>query len=242
TKLEALQSAVGDFVAAPSDAGLTACRTAWLEAHRVYGQAEISRFYGGPMDKAPGGMNEWPIDESFIDYTARGPGGVINDPSTDPQIAPQVLAEADEKGGTENLSTGFHAIEFLLWGERADQTQGPGTRPFTDFVDGGTAQNQGRRRDYLRVATSMLLDDMRGLEADWDLTDAQTYGSQFLALDPHEALTRMYRGFSQMAISELAYERLDDPLISRNPKDEESCFSETTWDDLVNNAIGVQNV
>ena len=49
----------------------------------------------------------------------------------------------------------------------------------------------------------MLLDDMRGLDAQWDLTRAGTYGAGFVAMDPHDALTKIFRGFSQMAISEL---------------------------------------
>ena len=89
----------------------------------------------------------------FIDYTtANAEGGIINDPAHYPQLTATVLASADEKGGIENLSTGFHAIEFLLWGQRPDQTQGPGQRPYTDYVDGGTAANQARRRTYLQVA------------------------------------------------------------------------------------------
>ncbi len=242
TQLQTLDTKIGAFVAAPSASGLADCQSAWLAAHSVYGQSEISRFYGGPLDQAQGAMNEWPIDESFIDYTTVTPdGGIINDPTDYPQITPQVLSTADEKGGAENLSTGFHAIEFLLWGERPDQTQGPGTRPYTDFVDGGTAKNQDRRRTYLQTASSLLLDDMRGVDGDWDLTNASTYGSQLIAGDPHAALTNIFRGFSQMAISELYYERLNDPMVSQNPKDEESCFSESTYNDLVANALGIEN-
>ena len=115
-------------------------------------------------------------------------------------------------------------------------------RAYTDYVDGGTSENQDRRRAYLQTVTGMLLDDMRGLDAQWDLTKTGTYGAGFVAMDPHDALTKLFRGFSQMAISELLYERLSDPYVSKNPKDEESCFSESTLDDLIANALGVENV
>ncbi len=243
TQIGALKSAVDAFVGTPSADGLAACQQAWLSAHQWFGQSEYSRFYGGPIDQAQGGMNEWPIDEAFIDYTVGNPQeGIINDLTTYPLITQQVLASADEKGGLENLSTGFHAIEFLLWGQRADQTQGPGTRPYTDYVDGGTSANQDRRRTYLQVVTSMLLDDMRGLEAEWDLTSKTSYGSQLLAGSPEDGLTKMYRGFSQMAISELFYERMYDPIVSQDQKDEESCFSESTLGDLIANALGDEDV
>jgi putative iron-regulated protein len=239
--LEALKSAVDAFVAAPSADGLTACQSAWLVAHQWYGQVEYSRFYGGPIDQAQIGMNEWPIDETFIDYTTGNPsGGIVNDPSGFPQITVQVLATSAQNG-IETIATGFHAVEFLLWGQRADQTQGPGTRPYTDYVDGGTAANQDRRRTYLQVATSMLLDDMRGLEAQWDLANAASYGSRFVGGSSIDALTDMYRGFSQMAISELFYERMDDAFVTRDRKDEESCFSESTLADLIANALGIED-
>jgi len=237
-----LLSAVDAFVAAPSEAGLAACRQAWLSAHGQYGLCEVSRFYGGPIDRAQVGMNEWPIDENFIDYTIGNPtGGIINDPAAFPQITAPALASADEKG-VETVSTGFHAIEFLLWGQRADQRQGPGTRPYTDFVDGGTAEHPERRRAYLRVAVALLLDDMRGLAADWDLADRASYAARFVAGAPHDGLTKIIRGLSQMAISELLYERLLDPLVSQDRKDEESCFSESTHADLVANARSVEGV
>jgi putative iron-regulated protein len=242
TLARALKNAVDAFVAAPSAAGLTACQKAWLDAHQFYGQGEYSRFFGGPIDQAQGAINEWPIDETFIDYTSQTPsGGIINDAAHYPTLSVMVLITADQKGGIENLSTGFHAIEFLLWGERPQPDQGPGTRPYTDFADGGTAANQARRRTYLQTVTGMLVDGLVGLEAQWDLSDPKSYASQLLAGDPHVALTDFFRGVSQMAISELLYERLDNPYVSRDKKDEASCFSETTLTDLQANALGVEN-
>ncbi len=188
-------------------------------------------------------MNEWPIDENFIDYTAGNPmGGIINLPDQYPQLTVDVLETADEQGGVENLSTGFHAIEFLLWGQRADQTDGPGDRPFTDYVDGGTAANQDRRRTYLKTVTEILVADMKALTAAWDLGDRGSYGAKLMASPSHDGVTKILEGFSNMAISELYYERLSDPYRTQDHKDEESCFSESTYNDLVANALGVENV
>jgi len=241
-KLEALQAAVDAFAASPSPGGLVAAQQAWLDVRPYYGEAEISRFYSGPLDEAQGRMNEWPIDENFIDYTVDNPNaGIINDLASYPQINEQLLASITENGGIENLSTGFHAIEFLLWGQRLDQTQGPGERPYTDYVDGGTAKNQDRRRKYLTTATSLLLSDMRGVTAQWDLDDPTSYGAMFVK-NPQEGLEDMVRGYSQMAISEVRYERLGDPYVTKDRKDEESCFSESTIVDLIANARGVENV
>jgi putative iron-regulated protein len=241
-QLQGLQAAVDSFVAAPSADGLAAVQAAWLAARPSYGQCEMTRFYGGPIDQAQGRMDEWPIDETFIDYTASNPsGGIINDPANYPILTPVMLATSDEKGGIENLSTGFHAIEFLLWGQRPDLSAGPGTRPFTDYVDGGTAANQDRRRTYLKSATDLLLADMQSLAAQWDTTDPGSYASQLLVGAPHDGVTKILRGLSNMAISELFYERMDDPFVTMARKDEQSCFSESTQVDLDANALGVQN-
>jgi len=239
-KLEDLQSAVDAFVAAPSQDGFDAARAAWLAARPGYGQCEVSRFYGGPLDDAQGRMNEWPLDENFLDYTFDIPdGGIVNQPAMYPTIDVELLKSTDHMGGLENLPAGFHAIEFLLWGQRPSQADGPGTRPYTDYVDGGTAANQARRRDYLKAATDLLLSDMQGLVAAWDLSDPSSYGSAMVAGSAHDGVEKIARGLTDTHISELYYERLLDPYVTMDRKDEESCFSESTYTDLVANVHGV---
>lgn len=241
-RTRALQAAVDTFVAAPSAAGLAATRQAWLDIRPAYGESEVSRFYGGPIDDVQGRVDEWPIDENFIDYTFGNPsGGIINDPVNYPQLTPQVLAVSDQRGGVENLSTGFHAIEFLLWGQRVDQTVGPGERPYTDYVDGGTATNQERRRTYLKAATDLLLADLESVAAEWDVSAPSSYGAMLVASPSQTGLTKILRGFGNMAISELLYERMNNPYVTQDRKDEQSCFSESTSIDLTSNALGVEN-
>jgi putative iron-regulated protein len=239
-KLEDLQAAVGAFVFEPTQDGLDAARAAWLAARPIYGQCEVSRFYGGPLDGAQGRMNEWPIDENFLDYTYDLPdGGIVNQPDAYPVIDVDLLKSTDHMGGLENLPAGFHAIEFLLWGQRPSQEDGPGARPYTDYVDGGTAANQSRRRDYLKAATDLLLSDMQGVVAAWDLSDPQSYGSAMVAGSAHDGVQNIVRGLTDLHISELYYERLLDPYVTMDRKDEESCFSESTYTDLVANDTGV---
>jgi putative iron-regulated protein len=242
-KLAALSDAVDAFVAAPSPVAFAAAQSAWLDTRFIYGEFEVTRFYGGPIDEVQGRVNEWPIDENFIDYTTGNPtGGIINDPQHYPQLTPAVLASSDERGGIENLSTGFHALEFLLWGQRPDQTAGPGERPYTDYVDGGTATNQDRRRTYLKAATDLLVSDLAGVAADWDVTDATSYAAGLVAQKPKDALELILRGWSNMTVSELYFERMNDPFLTQNRKDEESCFSESTSIDISGDIEGIYNV
>jgi putative iron-regulated protein len=123
--------------------------------------------------------------------------------------------------------------------QRPSQEDGPGARPYTYYVDGGTAANQSRRRDYLKAATDLLLSDMQGLVAAWDLGDPNSYGSAMVAGSAHDGVQKIARGLTDMHISELYYERLLDPYVTMDRKDEESCFSESTYTDLVANATGV---
>ena len=179
-------------------------------------------------------MNEWPIDENFIDYTVGNPTRRHHQrPADYPQITAQVLAASDEQGGIENLSTGFHAIEFLLVGTARRSDAGPGQRPYTDYVDGGTAANQDRRRTYLQVATSCCSTTCSALDvAVGPRPIRRATARSWSPARRTTALTKILRGFSQMAISELFYERLDDPFVTHDRKDEESCFSENTLVDL----------
>lgn len=156
----ALETAIDTFIAAPSEANLTAARDAWLASREPYLQSEVFRFYEGPIDNAedgPEGMiNAWPMDEAFVDYVDGMPtSGLVNDLSI--TIDRPTLEGLNESGGaTENVATGFHPIEFMLWGQ--DQsTTGPGARPYTDYVtgSGGTAMNQARRAMYLDTLASM---------------------------------------------------------------------------------------
>ncbi|MBX6391994.1 MAG: iron-regulated protein, partial [Burkholderiales bacterium] len=151
-----LQQAVHAFVAAPSEAGLEAARKAWLEAREWYGQTEAFRFYGGPIDGEDGPegrINAWPMDEAYVDFVDGQPdAGFINDRSV--PIDRDTLIGLNEKDGEENISTGWHAIEFMLWGQDR-YADSAGRRAYTDFVD-GKAPNADRRREYLKVITDLL--------------------------------------------------------------------------------------
>ena len=126
---QALQQAVTVFTAAPSAEGLAAARQAWLAAREWYGQTEAFRFYAGPIDddKGPEGrLNSWPLDESYVDYVKGKPAsGFINDRKV--VISKANLMRLNERGGEENIAAGWHAIEFLLWGQDMDPN-GPGNR------------------------------------------------------------------------------------------------------------------
>lgn len=236
-----LQAKISAFSAAPSQAGLDDARRAWLAAREVYGQTEAFRFYGGPIDDAKGPegrINAWPMDESFVDgVKGKAGSGLINNRKF--AITKASLAKQNERGGEENIATGWHAIEFLLWGQDFNDN-GPGNRSFEDFVD-GKAPNADRRRQYLSVATELLIDDLTFLTKAWAPGVKSNYRARF-EQQGNEALRKMFVGLGSLSRGELAGERLEVALASQDQEDEHSCFSDNTHRDVVANATGIANV
>ncbi|MDK2125336.1 imelysin family protein [Chitinimonas sp. DQS-5] len=234
-----MQQAIKSFVAEPSEKSLADARQAWLAAREFYGQTEAFRFYGGPIDddKGPEGrINAWPLDEAYIDYVkGKAKAGIINNKKA--TIDRAKLVALNEKGGEENISTGWHAIEFLLWGQDLNPN-GPGNRAFTDFVD-GKQTNADRRRKYLLEVTDQLVEDLNGLTQAW-APGAGTYRTRFSK--DSDALRKMLTGLGVLTRGEMAGERMEVAMDSQNQEDEQSCFSDNTHRDLVNDAIGIRNV
>ncbi|MDP2221043.1 MAG: imelysin family protein [Hydrogenophaga sp.] len=235
-----MQSAIAEFVKAPSAEGLEKARKAWLEAREFYGQTEAFRFYGGPIDDAngpEGQINAWPLDESYVDYVVGKPKtGMVNNPKF--KITKAALIKANERGGEENISAGWHAIEFLLWGQDLSET-GPGNRSFEDYVK-GKGENVERRALYLTTATELLIDDLSAMVKAW-APNARNYRAKF-EKGGKESVRKMIVGMGSLSRGELAGERMEVALNSQDQEDEHSCFSDNTHRDVVANARGIQNV
>lgn len=236
-----MQKAIHAFLAKPSPATQNAARKAWLDAREFYGQTEAFRFYDGPIDNADGPegqINAWPMDESYVDYVVGDDNaGLINNRKL--AITKERLAALNEHDGEENISTGWHAIEFMLWGQDLDD-HGPGARPYTDFVD-GKKPNADRRRAYLKVVTELLLDDLQSVADQWKPGVKNNFRAAF-DQGGDESLRKVFIGLGSLSRGELAGERLEVAMASRDQEDEHSCFSDNTHRDAVTNAQGIQNV
>ena len=245
---QALDAAIDSFIAAPSAAGLIAAQEAWRAAREPYLQTEVYRFYDGPIDNPDDGpegyLNAWPLDENYIDYVA-GPNGasvgIINDPQV--PLTRDAIIGANEGIDEKSISTGYHAIEFLLWGQDFED-DGPGERPFTDYVtDGtGTAANQDRRGEYLGIVSDLLVENLQTLVDAWAPNDADNYRAEFLAEAPDSAFTKVMSGLIILTGFETGQERLLAALETNDQEDEHSCFSDNTHRDMVQDVRGMQNV
>ncbi|AKJ07134.1 putative iron-regulated protein [Archangium gephyra] len=242
TKARELRATVDAFVADPTEAKLTSARGAWLAARPAYGQSEAFRFYGGPIDDEDTGpegrINAWPLDEAYIDSVEGAPeAGIINATTEYPTLSEELLISLNERDGETNIATGYHAIEFLLWGQDRSVT-GPGNRPASDFV---TAPNAARRRQYLKLATDLLVKDLESVQAQW-APGADNYGKKFSAQEPEEAVLQVLTGLGSLSGAELSGERMTVAYDNKDQEDEHSCFSDNTKADLYANALGIQNV
>lgn len=246
-----LQTQVNAFVQNPTAKGLEDCKTAWLNSRVPYLQTEAFRFYDGPIDGTTdnyeGLINSWPLDEAYIDYvqdTVKTSellySGVINDLAHYPTISEQVLLDDNGKEGETDVKVGYHAIEFLLWGQDL-YADSPGKRPYTDYVKGGTAKNQERRAQYLKIVTDLLVKDLEAVKAQWEATGA--YRKDFTAAaNATQSLTNMMLGMGKLTKGELSGERMTVILASKDQEDEHSCFSDNTHNDYIYDEAGVYNV
>jgi putative iron-regulated protein len=243
-----LQVAVSTFLDSPgddADEALTHIRQAWLDSRPSYGRTEAFRFYEGPIDfgRRADGMqgpepliNAWPVNEAYIDAVRGNPAaGIINDASV--PITRDTLVERNARDDEADVTTGFHAIEFLLWGQDFN-ADGPGNRPASDFVGGGAA---ARRRAYLKVATDLLVENLKFVVDEW-APGQDNYRARFLAMERRESLAHMLTGIATLAGFEVAAERLATPLDSGSQEDEHSCFSDTTDLDIRANVAAIANV
>ena len=276
-----LQTAVNTYVDMPNEANLKIAREAYKAARQPYSQTEVFRFDEGfvsandkreiaNVDGWEGQVNAWPLDEALIDYVDDSYEGeynskdnIINSDSISvgslkqdtTTITPELLADMNEIGGSEaNVTTGYHAIEFLLWGQDTNGvTEGAGNRPASDYVtaagkctSGDTVNEDAticeRRGDYLKAVTQLLVNDLTAMEAQWQPESENTLRSDILARKDGNALRHIMYQMGSLALGELASQRMQVAFVTGSTEDEHECFSDLTHLSYANNALGIQNL
>lgn len=291
-----LEKAIKKFKENPTVTNLELAKAAWLTSRESYGQTEIFRLANGPIDaeegwvaqaygSLEGQLNAWPLDENMIDYTIDGngkrtsgniidtkgmfnPGGEESKAVNVTTITADALTDLNENGGDANVATGYHAVEFLLWGQDQDYsnfmkdsiTNGAltaGQRSIRDFT---TAKNADRRLDYLEAATSKIVTDLEMVTKGWNpkissdcsVDTTGCYRGAFLGvlegedsgknIPEKEVLKQVYAGMGVFMKSELANERIAVAVLTPSEEDEHSCFSDNTHRDIATNYQGFKNV
>ncbi len=258
----ALQTQVKQLTENPSELSLRNARAAWRNARVHYQQSETFRFANPEIDDWEGQVNSWPLDEGLIDYVASdyfyemgnlgaqlniigNPiikiGGQDIDART---ITPELIKSFHAFAGSEaNVASGYHAIEFLLWGQDLNGTRaGAGERPYTDYelADACTHGHCERRRDYLLAVTQLLVDDLETMTARWQ-TGGDLY-RKYQSLSEEQVLANIVFSIGSLSLGELAGERMKVALEANSTEDEHDCFSDNTHWSHYYNALGMQNL
>jgi putative iron-regulated protein len=256
---QALDKSINAFLAAPSVETLKAARDAWKAARPSYQQTEHYRFGNPVVDDWEGKVNSWPLDEGLIDYVDTGYGTesdenalytanvianktiTINGKSVDAShLTPKFLSETlQTAGGIEaNVATGYHAIEFLLWGQDLNGTgPGAGNRPYTDYdLKNCTNGNCDRRAEYLSSASTLLVSDLEDMTKDWEEGGS---AAKVLTDDPNSGLTAILTGMGSLSYGELAGERMKLGLLLHDPEEEQDCFSDNTYNSHYYDMVGI---
>ncbi|MEM7529881.1 MAG: imelysin family protein [Pseudomonadota bacterium] len=262
TTAKALGAAVDTLIASPSAETLQAARAAWLASRVPYQQTEVYRFGNAIVDEWEGKVNAWPLDEGLIDYVDASYGGGDENPyaqlnviananftlsgetidasTITPALLEEQLHEADEV--ESNVATGYHAIEFLLWGQDLNGTgPGAGNRPWSDYGKGGdcTGGNCDRRAQYLKAATDLLISDLEWITAQWAAGgEARTT----LTDDPDAGIIAILTGMGSLSYGEQAGERMKLGLMLNDPEEEHDCFADNTHNSHYYDGIGIRNV
>jgi putative iron-regulated protein len=258
-----LGAAVDALIARPSAQALAAAREAWLQARMPYQQTEAYRFGNPIVDEWEGKVNAWPLDEGLIDYVDASYGGatdenphaainVIANPSftlsggevdastITPDLLENTLQEADAIEA--NVATGYHAVEFLLWGQDLNGTEpGAGNRPWTDYAEGAgcTGGNCDRRAAYLKAATDLLISDLEWMAAQWG---AEGDARKAVTGNPDAGVVAMLTGMGSLSYGEQAGERMRLGLMLHDPEEEHDCFSDNTYNSHFYDGLGIRNV
>ncbi len=257
-----LDQAIDALIAKPSAETLNAARAAWKAARIPYQQTEVYRFGNAIVDDWEGRVNAWPLDEGLIDYVDKGYGtesdenalytaNVIANPSIEingekvdaSKITPEFLSGTLQEAGDieANVATGYHAIEFLLWGQDLNGTgPGAGERPHTDFDTANcTGGNCDRRAQYLAATSDLLVADLEEMVNNWKADGAARKG--LVEGDPRAGLSTILTGMGSLSYGELAGERMKLGLLLHDPEEEHDCFSDNTYISHLYDAVGIRN-
>jgi putative iron-regulated protein len=263
TTAQTLQKAVDKLIAKPSEDTLNAAKEAWIAARIPYQQSEAYRFGNTIVDEWEGKVNAWPLDEGLIDYVSTDVYGEESDENPlytaniiankklkvagkevdASTINKELLQSLHEAGEVEaNVATGYHAIEFLLWGQDLHGTKaGAGERKASDYdTKNCTHGNCERRAAYLKAAVELLTDDLAWMTKQWE--DKGKARTDLMAKDEKEALSTIITGMGSLSYGELAGERMKLGLMLHDPEEEHDCFSDNTYNSHFYDAKGVQNV
>lgn len=263
TTARSLEKAIEVFIASPSSETIDAAKEAWKMARIPYQQSEAFRFGNPLVDEWEGKVNSWPLDEGLIDYvdadygtesdenplyianiiankSIKIEGSIIDASNLSANFLTETLHGAN--GIDANVATGYHAIEFLLWGQDLNGSgPGAGNRQSTDYsLTNCTNGNCDRRAEYLVSLSKLLVSDLEFMVKSWGETGKARLS--ITNLGAVDGLSAILSGLGSLSYGELAGERLKLGLLLHDPEEEHDCFSDNTHNSHYYDAVGIRNV
>ena len=259
---KSLRNAIDYFLNNPLPENLALAKSAWLASRIPYQQSEVFRFGNIIVDNWEGKVNAWPLDEGLIDYVQKtgvvkeseNPlyasnviannsiyinGNLVDASVINPKFLAEVLHEAE--GIEANVATGYHAIEFLLWGQDLNgNNSGNGSRPATDYdKENCSNSNCDRRAQYLKATVDLLIKDLEEMVSNWTHSGKATL---MLKNNYSLAMSSILMGMGSLSYGELAGERMQLGLYLNDPEEEHDCFSDNTHNSHYYNQVGISNI
>lgn len=260
---KALQAAIKALLDNPTPAALETARNAWKAARVPYMQTEAFRFGNKIVDDWEGKVNAWPLDEGLIDYVDAKSYGAEKEEN--PLYTANVIANATLQVGNTKIdattidgalirklhqamevdaavASGYHAIEFLLWGQDLHGTgPGAGERPATDYdLKACTGGNCDRRRAYLTAVTELLVGDLDAMAANWKVGGKAR--QELAEKGESGGLSAIVTGLGSLSYGELSGERIKVGALLHDPEEEQDCFSDNTHNSHFYDQTGIMNV
>lgn len=213
-----LETAINSLRASVTQSNLDSAKSAWIATRVPWEQSEAALF--GPADiyGLDPAMDTWPLSQSELDAVL-GSGASFSD---------SFIATLNDS------LKGFHAIEYILFGDANSRTAAQLTARELDFAS-ALARN-------LKFNTQLLLDGwLTGIQgepafADVFLNAGQAGNTTF----PTEqvAVEQIVRGMIAIC-AEVGEGKIQDPFSARDPNQVESQYSFNTLADFADNIRGV---
>lgn len=214
--VEALNRAVATLLERPSDDHLEAAKLAWLDAHREFAAALPYIQLGfAPAEIREQGrklvlaLDSWPAQPGYLDTVpGYSDSGIVNDTAI--ELTLTNLRHQHRLTANEEASTGFHAMEVMLWGPTGERT----AEEFVAVDEGEKPQALAvnRRRQLTGLIGEAMNEDANDLAQRWPYS-ANDLSRYFLALAPTERLQQVRATHTRV---------VDEELLRRLPESSES--------------------
>jgi putative iron-regulated protein len=257
-EIEKFQSSIATLTDQTNIENLNLSKQAWLNAHSAYELTTLHRYYATQLIGEQNSLalmqlqyqiNHWPIVPGYIDYVDGYPdSGIVHDINVN--LDADSLREQHGSFDVSEVTLGFHAIEFLLWGYDADFV----ARPATDFdavleltpkeIESGYTLEQlsnNRRRLFLTIVADTLVKDFLALQSLW-LDEEPSISQRIESISGTELIVILADSMSAMLTQELLLRSLYPMLNGDFVESVQSPYSRSTQNAVSSQLSGLERL